>query len=426
MVVNRMLGRFLPPDRRLNPAALAWIVVVIAAIGMLAIESSIAVSVYGAPVALAFGLSLIHVGTMPLSMLRPLFGAILSSFVCAALPLIVSPAIVSHTSGGTWPWMVPALITQVFVVLIIGLRAHWGIALSAVLGSIGGSVLAVVLGRWLLDHRPSESPVINIMIYACVAGGIYVAAVVVQQGQLIRSQLLQEKENTAEEHSKRVTIEERARIARELHDIVAHSMSIINIQASSAPFRHPGVDAEVAKEFEDISTSARTALTEMRGLLSVLRNDEASSELAPQPKLSDVEALVDQARQAGVHVTLERSGEPVEPQLRESTGLAGYRIIQEALSNAIRHARNSDIAIRIRCGGGSVWISVTNTRGDGPTAAAQSESHRGQGLVGMRERAGSVGGEIRSGRTISGGFEVEAVLPLSLTEPTADDRQELT
>src|SRR5699024_6364498 len=210
----------------------------------------------------------------------------------------------------------------------------------------------------------------------------------------------------------------------ELHDIVAHSMSIINIQASSAPVRHAGLDVEVAKEFDDISTSARAALTEMRGLLSVLRNDDSTHELAPQPKLSDVDALVDKARQAGVRVTFERSGEGIDAGLRESIGLAGYRIVQEALSNAIRHARNSDIAIMIRSGGGTVRISVTTTAGDGPTESALAESHRGQGLVGMRERAGSVGGEIRSRRPAAGGFDGEAVLPLSRTEPRTGARRE--
>ena len=419
MVVNQVFGRFLPADRRLNPTALAWIVVVIAAIGMLAVQSSIAAGVYDAPVALAFGLTVIHAGTMPLSMLRPLFGAILSSFVCAVLPLIVA-----EVSVEPWPWMVPAMITEVLVIAVLGLRAHWGIALSALLGSIGGSSIAAVIGHFALDRAPSDAAIINIMIYACIAGGVYVAAVIVQQWQLIRSQLLQEKENNAEEHSKRVTIEEKARIARELHDIVAHSMSIINIQASSAPVRHAGLDVEVAKEFEDISTSARAALTEMRGLLSVLRNDDSTHELAPQPKLSDVETLVDKTRQAGVRVTFERSGEAIDAGLRESIGLAGYRIVQEALSNAIRHARNSDIAIRISSGGGTVRISVTNTAGEGPTESALNESHRGQGLVGMRERAGSVGGEIRSRRTAAGGFEVEAVLPLSLAKPLTGDRQE--
>jgi signal transduction histidine kinase len=421
VVVNQMLGRFVPANRRLNPAALAWVLVIIAAIGMLAIESSIAAAVYEAPVALAFGLSLVHAGTMPLAMLRPLFGAILSSVACAILPLI-GPSL----SGPPWPWMVPAMITQIFVVLIIGLRAHWGIALSALLGSIGASALAVVIGRLVFDHPPTDAAVVNVMVYACIAGGVYLAAVVVQQWQLIRSQLIQEKENTAEEHSKRVTIEEKARIARELHDIVAHSMSIINIQASSAPFRHAGIDVEVAKEFEDISVSARAALTEMRGLLSVLRNDESSGALAPQPKLADIDELIGKARQAGVDVSLERSGEPVDHLVRDSTGLAGYRIVQEALSNAIRHARHSTITIRLRGGVTAVWISVHNDAGEGPGEAAKHERHHPQGIIGMRERAASVGGEIRAGATSAGGFEVEAVLPLTPREQpaTADKESE--
>src|SRR5699024_2194423 len=145
-----------------------------------------------------------------------------------------------------------------------------------------------------------------------------------------------------EDLTKRETIEEKARISRELHDIVAHSMSIINIQASSAPVRHAALDVEVAKEFEVISSSARAALTEMRGLLTVLRNEHPPHEQDPQPKLSDVETLVDKTRQAGVRVTFERSGEAIDAGLSESIGLAGYRIVQEALSNAIRHARNSD------------------------------------------------------------------------------------
>jgi signal transduction histidine kinase len=415
VVVNQMLGRFLPSNRRLNPAALAWVVVVIAAIVMLAVESSVAVGIYEAPVALAFGLSLVHAGSMPLSMLRPLFGAILSSFACLVLPLLVPTAV-----GAPWPWMVPAMITQIFVILIIGLRAHWGIALSALLGSIAGSAIAAVVGRLIFDRAHSEASIISIVIYACIAGGFYVAAVIVQQWQLIRSQLIQEMENTAEEHSKRVTIEERARIARELHDIVAHSMSIINIQASSAPARHSGIDDEVAKEFEDISTSARSALTEMRGLLSVLRDDDVEHDLAPQPKFAEIDALVEKAQQAGVNVTLERSGEPVDHLMRESTGLAGYRIIQEALSNAIRHAHRSDIAIRVRGSGSAVWISVVNDRGEGPSESAKQERHGQQGLVGMRERAASVGGEIRAGRAADDGFEVEAMLPLTLRKTTPE------
>ncbi|MDN5587844.1 MAG: histidine kinase [Brevibacterium sp.] len=411
MLFSKLFDRFLPPDRRFNPEALAWVAVIFAAIVMLAVESSIAVGVHEAPVALAFIVAVIHAGSMPLSMLRPLFGAIVSVIACGVLPLL-GP----YLSGAPWPWMVPMMITQILIILIIGLRAHWGVALAALLASIAISAAAAVFGYMQYPESRPDSSIVNIVVFSCIAGGFYVAAVIVQQWHLIRSQLLQEQENTAEEHSKRVVVEEKSRIARELHDIVAHSMSIINIQASSAPFRHPSIDADVEKEFEDISVSARNALTEMRGLLSVLRNDDSSQQLAPQPKFSEIEGLVKKAQQAGVNVTMERSGGPLDRSLRDSTGLAGYRIVQEALSNAIRHATESQIHIKVDSGGTALWINVVNTAGQGPSEAAKNEIHRHQGLIGMRERAASVGGELRTGGRNDGSFEVEAVLPLAVAD----------
>ena len=419
MLFSKLFDRFLPPDRRFNPEALAWVAVIFTSIVMLAVESSIAVGVHEAPVALAFIVTVIHAGSMPLSMLRPLFGAIVSVVACGVLPLL-GP----YLSGAPWPWMVPMMITQILIILIVGLRAHWGVALAALLASIAISAAAAVFGQIQYPESRSESSIVNIVIFSCIAGGFYVAAVIVQQWHLIRSQLLQEQENTAEEHSKRVVVEEKTRIARELHDIVAHSMSIINIQASSAPFRHPNIDADVEKEFEDISISARNALTEMRGLLGVLRNDDSSQQLAPQPKFSEVEGLVKKAQQAGVNVTMERSGGPLDRSLRDSTGLAGYRIVQEALSNAIRHATESQIHIKVDSGGTALWINVVNTAGKGPSEAAKNEVHRHQGLIGMRERAASVGGELRTGWTNSGGFEVEAVLPLAVADSPQRDSGE--
>lgn len=411
MLFSKVFDRFLPPDRRFNPEALAWVAVIFGAIVMLAVESSIAVGVHEAPVALAFIVSVFHAGSMPLSMLRPLFGAIVSVIACGLLPLL-GPFL----TGAPWPWMVPMMITQILIILIVGLRAHWGVALAALLASIAISAGAAAIVHLQNPASKPDASIVNIVVFSCIAGGFYVAAVIVQQWHLIRSQLLQEQENTAEEHSKRVVIEEKSRIARELHDIVAHSMSIINIQASSAPFRHPNIDADVEKEFEDISVSARHALTEMRGLLGVLRNDDSGQELAPQPKFSEIEGLVKKAQQAGVHVTMQRSGGPLDHSLRDSTGLAGYRIVQEALSNAIRHASESHIHIKVDSGGTAVWISVVNTAGKGPSEAAKHDHHRQQGLIGMRERAASVGGEIRTGWTHDGGFEVEAVLPLSVAD----------
>ncbi|WP_166970916.1 sensor histidine kinase [Brevibacterium atlanticum] len=416
MVISRLFDRLLPPDRSLDPRALAWVAVILAAIAMLAIESSIAVGVYGAPVALAFALSLVHVGCLPLAMLRPLFATITSALVCGVLPLLAPTAV-----GLPWPWTVPMMITQVLVILIVGLRAHWGVALGALLGSIAASSAAAAVGHFLLEIRRSESTVVTIVVFSCIAGGVYVAAVIVRQWNLIRSQLVREKENTAVEHSKRVAVEEKTRIARELHDIVAHSMSIINIQASSAPFRHAGIDAEVAEEFETISVSARHALTEMRGLLSVLRNDDSGHELAPQPRFSEIGDLISQAQQAGIHVRLRQHGDDVGSGLRESTGLAGYRIVQEALSNAVRHIRDPEIDVDVYGDGHTMTISVVNTRGNGPAEPVGHSSDQGQGLIGMRERAASVGGQLRSGWTPGNTYEVVATLPL---DPETDDGEE--
>ncbi|WP_181275567.1 sensor histidine kinase [Brevibacterium oceani] len=416
MVISRLFDRFLPPDRSLDPRALAWVAVILAAIAMLAIEASIAVGVYAAPIALAFALSLVHAGCLPLAMLRPLFSTIASALVCGVLPLLAPTA-----AGLPWPWTVPMMITQVLVILIVGLRAHWGVALGALLGSIVASSAAAAAGHFLLEIRRSESTVVTIVVFSCIAGGVYVAAVIVRQWNLIRSQLIREKENTAVEHSKRVTVEEKTRIARELHDIVAHSMSIINIQASSAPFRHVGIDAEVAEEFETISVSARHALTEMRGLLSVLRNDDTGHELAPQPRLSDIGNLIVQAQQAGVRVSLRQQGDDFSRGFRESTGLAGYRIVQEALSNAVRHNRDPEIDVDVRSDDRAVTISIVSTRGSGPTESAGHSSDRGQGLIGMRERAASVGGQVHIGWTPEDTYEVVAILPL---DPATDDGEE--
>ena len=405
-MVIKMFDRFLPPDRRFNPEALLWVAVILAAIAMLAIESSIAANIYSTPVALAFFVTVIHAGSMPLAMLRPVLGAIFSIVACGALPLLGPFA-----TGSPWPWSVPMMITQIGIILIVGLRAHWGVALAALIASIAVSAGVAAVGHFNYMNSRSDAAIVNIVVFSCIAGGTYVVAVIIQQWQHIRSELLKEMENSAEEHSKRVVVEERALIARELHDIVAHSMSIINIQASSAPFRHENVDDEVRKEFEDISVTARHALTEMRGLLSVLRNDNSSQELAPQPKFSEIEALVQKAQQAGVRVTLEWNGDPVSQNLRDSTSLAGYRIVQEALSNAIRHARESEVSITVNNGGTALWINVVNNAGQGPAETADHGLHRHQGLIGMRERAASVGGELRTGWTQDGNFEVVAVLP---------------
>ena len=179
---HEIFDGFMPPEPSTQPRALAWVAVIVLAIGMLAVESSIAVSVNEAPVALAFVITIVHVGSMPLSMLRPLFGTLMSIAACTVLPLL-GPLV----SGVPWPWMVPMIITQIVIILIIGLRAHWGVALAALLGSIAGSAVAVLITHFFIADTRTDGAIVNILVYSCIAGGVYLAAVIVQQWQLIRS-----------------------------------------------------------------------------------------------------------------------------------------------------------------------------------------------------------------------------------------------
>ncbi len=129
---------------------------------------------------------------------------------------------------------------------------------------------------------------VNMVLFASIAGAALIAGIVLRQWQVIGSQLARERRITEEERTRRVVAEEKTRIARELHDVIAHSMSIINVQASSAPFRHPQADQALRDEFEDIAASSRRTLVEMRSLLSVLRDDSEPAAKAPQPVLSRI------------------------------------------------------------------------------------------------------------------------------------------
>jgi signal transduction histidine kinase len=205
---------------------------------------------------------------------------------------------------------------------------------------------------------------------------------------------------------------ERARIARELHDVVAHHISMIAVQAETARLTTPGLPAAGAQRLSEIGDTARAGLTEMRRLLGVLRED-AQAEVAdrhPQPGLEQLPGLVDEAREAsGAACRLIVSGPPVT--VDPGVGLAAYRIVQEALTNARRHAPGAAVDVEVRHGNGELRLRVRDN-GPGPAQTALSDTGAGgHGLPGMRERAGAVGGELRAGAATAGGFLVEARLP---------------
>jgi signal transduction histidine kinase len=214
---------------------------------------------------------------------------------------------------------------------------------------------------------------------------------------------------------------ERARIARELHDVVAHHISMIAVQAETARLATPGMPAAGAQRLLEIGDTARAGLTEMRRLLSVLREDVQDDTITarrPQPGLQQLNELLDEARQAsGAALRLIVSGPPAP--LDPGVELAAYRIIQEGLTNARRHAPGAAVDVELRFGGAALRLRIRDN-GPGPPSAPAPGSGSGSGsasvasghgLTGMRERAAAAGGELRTSAAPGGGFLIEATLP---------------
>ena len=200
-------------------------------------------------------------------------------------------------------------------------------------------------------------------------------------------------------------VEERARIARELHDAIAHNVSMMVVQAGAERrVLEPSSDS-TRDVLETIEKIGRGALTEMRRMVGMLRSD-ASDPLAPQPGLGDLPTLVAQVREAGLPVELELEGEPRE--LPVGIGLSAYRIVQEALTNALKHAGEAHATVRVRYGADALELEIVD---DGPGGHAPVASG-GHGLAGMRERVALYGGRLDAGRRPSGGFAVRVLLPI--------------
>jgi signal transduction histidine kinase len=215
---------------------------------------------------------------------------------------------------------------------------------------------------------------------------------------------------------------ERARIARELHDVVAHHISMIAVMAETARLTTPGMPVSGAQRLTEIGDTARAGLTEMRRLLGVLREDADAElpDLRPQPGLSELNELIDHARDASRSATrFIVSGSPVR--LDPGVELAAYRIVQEALTNARRHAPGAAVDVELHYGDESLRLRI---RDNGPGPQPGTLSAGGHGLPGMRERALAAGGQIRTGEAAGGGFMIEAVLPTKSTERGAGSAAE--
>ncbi|MEU8676184.1 sensor histidine kinase [Streptomyces sp. NPDC048560] len=314
-----------------------------------------------------------------------------------------------------WPWTPPVIVGYLFVLLALGLREtrRTVIAVWLMTGAAG-------LALHLVDPGRSNGSALLLFVLGAVV--LVIGTAVRERGEAQRRLVEQESISDAE-RARRTLLEERTRIARELHDVVAHHMSVITVQADSAPYRISGLSDEAREEFGTIAASARESLTEMRRLLSVLRSDGTEGERAPQPGIGRVQALVEATVRTGLPVELslatgvaEAAGRGDVPQAVE---LSVYRIVQEALANVVRHAPGARTRVSVAAGEGHLTVVVVNDRAERPGSPLEA-SGTGHGLVGMRERVRLTGGTLDTGPLPDGGFRVAARLPLD-APPTPED-----
>jgi signal transduction histidine kinase len=204
--------------------------------------------------------------------------------------------------------------------------------------------------------------------------------------------------------------EERARIARELHDVVAHAVSVMVLQVGAVRHRMAHDDEEDRATLQNVEQAGRKALTEMRRLLGAMRHDDEQPELVPAPGLGHLKTLVDDVRGAGLDVSLHVHGDKVL--LPPGLDLSAYRIVQEALTNTLKHARAGRAVVRVTYGCDDLEIVVSDD-GRGPS----SGGGRGHGLVGISERVRLYGGDMSAGASATGGFELRARLPMDGVSP---------
>ncbi|MGH3204152.1 MAG: sensor histidine kinase [Streptosporangiaceae bacterium] len=221
-------------------------------------------------------------------------------------------------------------------------------------------------------------------------------------------------EQAREEETRRRVDAERMRIARELHDVVAHSMAMINIQATAASMQLAADPASAAEALQAIRAASKSGLRELRAILEVLRQVDGGSPAVPVPvpDLRAIAALVEATSAAGTPTTLEAAEPPVP--LPSPVALAAYRIVQESLTNVVRHAGRVAATVTLRRDGGYLYVDVVN---DGGAAPAAFSDGTGAGLAGMQERATALGGTLDAGPRPGGGFAVHAQLPVAAAAP---------
>jgi signal transduction histidine kinase len=345
-------------------------------------------------------------------------------FVIPAIAVLVLPLFARRRfpfAAPTAYWLLAAIVSFIDGRLIPFLESVFvlGMAASALLGSLRDRSrarigLAVVLGGTAIivynqpGHSPAELVFIPLLFGICWLAG-FTLHLRAEQAEAAKERAAQ-AERERETAARLAVAEERARIARELHDVVAHAVSVMVLQAGAVRHGLPDALAADRDALKAVEQVGRTALAEMRRLLAAMRSDGDEAEFTPQPGLDGLQVLSEQIGRAGLPVRLQVNGERFP--LPGALDLSAYRIVQEGLTNALKHARASQAEVTIDYRPNEVQVEV---RDDGVGVAGSNGL--GHGLVGIRERVKIYGGEMAAGPAPTGGFVLTARLPLSGDQP---------
>ncbi len=375
-----------------------WTVWTGLAIAIISVSIPTHAEIYQLTVPIAFVLGFLQGGSVLLTALLPKVGAL------AQLLSVVGLAIGTAPGRGPWPMPVIGMIALAAVLVALGLYANRLLLVAIWSGAI--LILIVIALAAVLRGAPAGGWVVDLIVTTSCTAFALVIVMVVAQLRTARAETHQARQEIEVEHSRVLWVQERSRIAREMHDVVAHSMSLVHMRATSARFRLDGLNEEAAMEFDGIADQARSALREMRGLLGVLREDGEAFD-APQPRLADLEELIASTQDAGVPIAASLAA--FEPPPSAAIQLALYRVAQEALSNVIRHAPGASAEITLELAEKELVLQIHDTGAHAPIDS--SPDIGGHGIRGMMERMASVNGTLAHYPDGDRGYLVVARVP---------------
>ncbi|WP_406394008.1 sensor histidine kinase [Streptomyces sp. NBC_00887] len=373
-----------------------------AVVGVVALISLLA-GVFEANTYSVFGMATLIAGVVPsAALMMTLVRPVLAFWVSLATTPLV--AVVGH---GDWPWGPNAFACHLGVLIVVAARTRPRTAAWMWL-------ITLVAGSFLENFGSGYSPTTGPMAVASAFALLLVTVVQVRRDA--EREVTVQRTVTAVERDRRTLLEERTTIARELHDVVAHHMSVVAIQAEAAPYRVENPPPELEQAFVTIRENAVAALTELRRVLGVVRADDYEAPDAPQPTLAETDRLLANVREAGLETEKTVTGAVRE--LPPGVELSAYRIIQEALSNTLRHAPGATAKVEIGYVLGGLGLRVVN----GPaTGLVKPSPGAGHGITGMRERVAMLNGEMTAEATGDGGYEVAVFLPVAAGRTAAGE-----